>query len=214
MVLRDAGAAMRWGCGVAVAVVLAFVVRRVLEDFPVFGSPLSSSVEDVAYAHHTLVAYLHIAPATIYLTGGALQLNAGFRRRHLRLHRWLGRVVLICGLICGVFAIAFGLLWPTGGASEATTTVVFGVWFEICLLNAFRSVREGRLAGHRLWMIRAYAVGSAVGTIRLVVLVLLPIGFGAAFAIAFPTAFVLHAAAAELWLNTAPRGPRLSRSRS
>ncbi|MEX0427007.1 DUF2306 domain-containing protein [Nocardioides sp. DS6] len=133
--------------------------------------------------------------------------TAGFRRHHLHVHRWLGRAVLTCGLVCGVFAIVFGLLWPTGGASEATTTVVFGVWFEVCLLNAFRSVRGGRTTRHRRWMVRAYAVGSAVGTIRLIALALLPLGFGPAFAIAFPTAFMLHAAAAELWLNQ-PLVPR------
>lgn len=197
----------RRACALAVVVVLLFAIRRVLVDFPVFGNPLPSSEEDLAYSRHTLLAYLHIGPATVYLVGGALQLSSRFRSRHLSVHRRLGRAVLVSGLVSGIFAIVFGLNWSFGGVSESVTAVVFGVWFEACLVRAFLAIGRGDPADHRRWMIRAYATGSAVGTIRVLIgLLVVPIGFRSSFAVGFPVAFVLHAAAAE-WVvrSTAPQ---------
>jgi hypothetical protein len=48
-----------------------------------------------------------------------------------------------------------------------SATVLFGVWFLICLVLAFRAIRGGDIAQHRRWMIRAFAIGVGVGTIRI-----------------------------------------------
>lgn len=196
---------VRWGCLLAVLVVLAFAVRRVLVDFPGLGVAVSRSPEDLQYAAHRGLAYAHIAPGVVYLVGGAVQLSARVRTRHYALHRRLGRVVLACGLLSGIFAIVFGLRYAFGGRGEAVATVCFGIWFVACLVTAYRCIRQGRVAAHRRWMIRAYAIGSAVGTIRiLVALLMAPLGFQQSFAPAFWLAFVIHAAVAELYLRRAP----------
>jgi hypothetical protein len=60
---------------------------------------------------------------------------------------------------------------------------------------------------HRRWMILAFAVGMAVGTIRLWIGLFEATGllsFRDAFGVAFWLSFVLHAAAAELWLRWRP----------
>ena len=62
-------------------------------------------------------------------------------------------------------------------------------------------------------MIRAFAVGIAVGTIRIWVGLFLGLGlldFEDAFAPAFWISFSLHAAAAELWLRRFPNPPELA----
>jgi Predicted membrane protein (DUF2306) len=41
------------------------------------------------------------------------------------------------------------------------------IWFLICLVLAFRALRAGDMVLHRRWMIRAFAIGIAVGTIRI-----------------------------------------------
>ena len=56
---------------------------------------------------------------------------------------------------------------PFGGWSETSATVVFGLWFLICLALAFAAVRRRDIAEHRRWMIRAFAVGTGIATIRL-----------------------------------------------
>ncbi len=192
----------RWGCLVAVLVVLAFTVRRMLIDFPQLGASVAPSAEDAEYVAHRVLAYAHIVPGVLYFVGGVLQLSARIRRSHITLHRRLGRVVLVSGLVSGIFAIVFGVQYAYGGSWEAAATVCFGVWFEACLVAAFVSIRRGQVLAHRRWMIRAFATASAVGTIRILVAVLMvPVGFVASFALAFWLAFALHTAVAELFIR-------------
>lgn len=193
----------RWGCLVAVLIVLAFAVRRVLVDFPALGVSVAPSAEDAEYAaHRRVLAYAHIAPGVLYFAGGALQLSARIRRGHYTLHRRLGRVVLVSGMVSGIFAIVFGVQYAYGGAWEAAATVCFGVWFEVCLVIGYLHIRQHHVYAHRRWMIRAFATASAVGTIRILVAVLMvPVGFVASFALAFWLAFALHTAVAEIFIR-------------
>jgi Predicted membrane protein (DUF2306) len=69
--------------------------------------------------------------------------------------------------VTGVFAVALGLAFPLGGLAEASATVLFGVWFLVCLLLAFRAIRADDIVQHRRWMIRAFGISVAVGTIRI-----------------------------------------------
>jgi predicted membrane metal-binding protein len=62
-------------------------------------------------------------------------------------------------------------------------------------------------------MIRAFAIGVAVGTIRIWIAVFQISGllsFSAAFGPAFWISFMLHALIAELWLRTRPLPPEMT----
>jgi len=118
------------------------------------------------YVLHPWAAALHIVPGLIYILGAPLQLSATFRRRHLALHRRLGRIILPSGILAGVFALAVGVSHPFDGVVEATATVMFAVWFLVCLVRAFVAVRRRDIGQHRRWMIRAFAVGIGIGAIR------------------------------------------------
>jgi uncharacterized membrane protein len=118
------------------------------------------------YVLHPWQGALHVVPGVIYILGAPLQLSARFRRKHLVLHRRLGRVLLACGLVAATYAVVFGLSHPFSGLSEASAAAVFGSWFFACLVLAFRSIRQRDVAQHRRWMIRAFAVGIGIGTVR------------------------------------------------
>lgn len=191
------------------AVVLVFAVIRVSIDAGnlAAGTVPPATEFDSRYAVHPVTAYLHIGFGAVYLVGAPFQLSRRFRARHLRWHRWLGRVLVPAGLVAAIFGVAFGLLYPWGGAGEASATAVFGTWFAVALVLAFRAVRRGDVARHRRWMIRAFAVGLAVGSIRVWVGLFQAVGvlsFRDAFALAFWLAFVLHALAAEAYLRRFP----------
>ena len=143
----------------------------------------------------------------MYLSLAPFQLWRGFRNRNLRRHRRIGRVALMAGLTSGVFGVLFGFFQSFGGTLQASATVVFGLWFLTALLSAYRAVRRRDIDTHRRWQIRAFAVGLAVGTIR--IWIGLFEGFGLletrdAFGVAFWISFLLHAAIAELWLYWRP----------
>lgn len=205
------------GVGVLLVVVLVFAAVRVVVDWP---SILAGAVPDddfaVRYVEHPARAYLHIVPGVLYLLGALLQLSRRFRTRHYDVHRRLGRVVLTCGLLSGVFALLFGVPFAWGGSLQAAATVVFGSWFLACLVLALQAIRRDDVPQHRRWMIRAFAVGIGIGTIRLWVGVFegveQAVSRGTApmtpdetmFAIAFWLGFGLHVAFGEWWLRRTP----------
>ena len=114
--------------------------------------------------------------------------------------------MLTLGLISSVFGLAFGIFFSFGGGGQAMAAVVFGTWFLLSLVLAYRAIRGGDVDRHRRWMIRAFAVGLGVGTIRLWVGLLVAVGIGEqpAFAPAFWLGFGMHVVAAELWLAWRP----------
>ncbi|MFE7629413.1 DUF2306 domain-containing protein [Kocuria sp. NPDC057446] len=194
------------------AVVLVFAVIRVSTDLPliVLGLPAATGSFEERYVGRPWPAYLHIVPGVLYLVGAPFQLSRGFRRRHLRLHRRMGRAVLSLGMVSGVFALAFGIPFSYGGFWQSAATAVFGAYFLVALVLAYRAVRSRRIAAHRRWMIRAFAVGLGVGTIRLWIGVFVGAGgmtLQDAFAPAFWLGLGLHALAAELWLRRRPAAP-------
>ena len=162
------------------------------------------------FVQHPWIAYLHIGPGILYLLGAPLQLSYRFRSRHYTFHRRLGRLLAGSALLSGILALIFGILYPFGGIIEVGAVVVFGVWFLTCLTLAIRAIRGDDMVHHRRWMIRAFVVGVAVGTIRIWLGIFEGFGlldFQDAFGPAFWISFSLHAAAAELWLRRFPNPP-------
>jgi predicted membrane metal-binding protein len=81
------------------------------------------------------------------------------------------------------------------------------------LILAVRAIRRDDMFHHRRWMIRAFAVGLAVGTIRIWLGMFVGLGlleFEDSFAPAFWISFSLHALGAELWLRRFPNPPELA----
>ncbi len=195
-------------CAVPVALMVVFLVRRGQIDIDNLSSgTVPDSPTDVAYVQHPWLAYSHILPALAYLVGAPLQLAERVRTRHYSLHRRLGRVLVVAGLVSGVAAIVFGIAYPVGRAAEASASVVFGLWFLCCLALALRAIRRGDPATHRRWMIRAFVVAIGVGTIRLWLLLLWGSGLldiRTAFGVSFWVAFAIHVGIGEWWVRSAP----------
>ena len=56
---------------------------------------------------------------------------------------------------------------PFGGLLKVSATIVFGGYFVTALVSAFVAIKGGDVIQHRRWMIRAFAIGLALGTIRI-----------------------------------------------
>lgn len=167
---------------------------------------------DRGFDQHRRLTLLHILPGLLFMVLGPLQFMPRLRGRHLQLHRWSGRVFLACGATVGISALIMSPQMAIGGVNETVATTLFALLFLFTLSKAFVHIRRREIALHREWMIRVYAIGLAVATIRPIVGVffatsrfthLNPQEF---FGTAFWLGFTLHAIAAETWINyTRPR---------
>ena len=164
----------------------------------------------------TVVA-LHVVLGGVYLALAPFQFVGRIRSRHLNYHRWAGRMLVSVGLVVGTTALFIGLVIPKGGWPERAVIGLFGSLFLFALIRGFLHVRVRRVAQHREWMIRAFAVGLAIATARLFFFPALLITmadpseklFGTLLVVSLGVAFVVHSAVAEIWIRSTRRSGAL-----
>ncbi|WP_320068813.1 DUF2306 domain-containing protein [Micromonospora sp. RTGN7] len=104
----------------------------------------------------------HIIGASIALAAGVLQLWRGLRTRHPRVHRTVGRVYVFAGVIPATsFALLVEAFYPFSVATAISQVALSLLWLGVTLFG-FALRRQGRIAEHRRWMFRSYALTCTV----------------------------------------------------
>lgn len=161
---------------------------------------------DSGFARHPGLTLLHMVPGLIFVILGPLQFVTRIRARHINLHRWCGRIYVASGVVVGVSALVLGVVVGFGGPTETSAVTFFSILFLIFLGLAVFRIRRREVAAHREWMIRAFALGLAVTTMRPMVAILTALTglpFSEILGISFWLAFSLHMVLAECWINFA-----------
>ena len=164
---------------------------------------------DSHFASQRALTLTHVLPAMVFMILGPLQFIRTLRSRHPRVHRWCGRIFLTASAFVGVTGLTMAFRKTVGGLDEKAAIILFGTFFLVALAKALWHALHREFAQHREWMIRGYAIGLAVATIRPIVG-----GFFAAallsghtpelkefFGTAFWVGFTLQTIAAEIWIN-------------
>jgi len=168
------------------------------------GSSSPAAALDAGFARRRMLTLVHILPGALFLALAAVQFMPTVRTKHIRLHRWMGCVLVVCGLIIGASALVMSYTMNIGGPNETAATTLFAILFLYCLIRAYRHIRRKEVARHREWMIRAYGVGLGVATTRPIVGAffafrrLTPHEF---FGIAFWLGFTITFFVAEAWVD-------------
>ena len=162
---------------------------------------------DGPFARHPVAARLHTIGGAAFLLLAPLQFMAPLRRRFVRLHRWMGRTLLMIGLPIGVSGLYFGLLMPFAGPLEAVVVALAGGLFLFSMGRAFLAIRAGDVERHREWMIRAFATAIGISTVRvtggMLDGALTPYGYSVRqiLGISLWLGWLLTLAAAEVWIR-------------
>lgn len=111
---------------------------------------------------------IHILASLIFCIIGAFQFAPSFRQRHPKWHRIAGRWLMVAGLIAafsGVWmTIFYTIPQPLQGAILYIARLFFGVTMMVSIFLAWNTVRRKNIARHRIWIMRAYAIGQGAGT--------------------------------------------------
>jgi len=186
---------------------VAAVTRRTLvllwpDTFTNRASPAAAL--DAGFAKHLALTLVHILPGGLFLVLAPLQFMRSIREKHVTVHRWMGRMLVVCGLIIGASALVMSFRMNIGGPNETAATTLFAIVFLICLIKAFVHIRRKEVTRHREWMIRAYGVGLGVATTRPIVGAFFAFRrltphefFGIAFWLGFTITFLI----AEAWVD-------------
>ena len=199
----------KWALYSVVAVLavvgVVIVVLRMVELTGTFlgGAVPAADSYDGGFAHRPGLTLLHILPGFVFAVLGPFQFVAGIRSRYIGLHRWCGRVYVASGLVVGVTALILGIVVGFGGTMETTAVTVFSALFLAFLGRALFHICRREVAAHREWMIRAFALGLSVVTMRPLIgalTALTQLSFADSLGVSFWLAFPLHLALAECWV--------------
>lgn len=110
---------------------------------------------------------LHRLLGMSLLLVGLAQFSTRLRRGHPSLHRTLGRIYLILGVVTVTSGLVFAFTSPLAGIGEKVfvTSVAMGLAF--ILTRAFWLALKGQYSKHREWMIRGFALFLFVTVQRL-----------------------------------------------
>ena len=190
------------------AIGIAMVIRRTLTInglIPPF-TPPGTAPFDTGFGRHPIITYLHILPGLLFMILGPLQFIPGVIASYQRpSSRWSRRVFLAAAWIVGLSALFMPfMIAPIGGINEAAASMLFALLFLVSLGKTTWYQGNGNQRLYREWLIRAFAIGLAIATIRPIMGLFfafsgLPpqVFFGTAFWIGF----TLHAIVAETWIN-------------
>ena len=147
---------------------------------------------------------LHMIPGLILMILMPLQFSTSLRGNYPRIHRISGYVI-ICGTL---FLIPTGLIFafqhPYVGFKEQVPTVFYASIYACCIVMALKRVYERNFMAHREWMIRIFAMGIGIYSIRVwysLFLHLTDLPSQEFFATSFWIGIAFNLVVGEVWIN-------------
>ncbi|HEV7520956.1 MAG TPA: DUF2306 domain-containing protein [Candidatus Angelobacter sp.] len=182
---KDKARRMMWAALIVLCVIgsAAAIRRMVALAYPMTNGPSQLVDLDAVFVAKASLTLAHLIPALALMFMIPFQFSRTFRIRHLKAHRWIGRVTMLLGLVVGISGLAL-LKNPVGGVVEVTAILFFDALFLVALAKAYVHARRRAIVLHREWVIRAMSVAVGVATVR-------PI-MGAFFATASRTGMTPH----------------------
>lgn len=108
----------------------------------------------------------HATASALALMLGVYQLFAGPRRRWPGVHRWTGRIYVVCCVAGGLSA-----LWIAPDIESGLVATVgfsaLGIAWLVATVLAWRHAVSRRFDSHRRWMLRSYGLTAAAISLRL-----------------------------------------------
>jgi uncharacterized membrane protein len=123
---------------------------------------------DAHYTNNALLTLLHVVPGVIFLLLGPLQFISDIRKHWPKLHRWAGRLFILSGFTFAVTALIINVSFPPfGGQFKSLAVYIFSIAQILTLGIALHAVLQRDFIRHRAWMMRAFAIGLAISTMRI-----------------------------------------------
>ncbi|PTD22518.1 DUF2306 domain-containing protein [Sphingomonas fennica] len=199
-----AGLSRSGWAGFAIAGLLALGVSAYAARYPIVGPPAFAAGLRDSFLRHPWAIYVHAGFGAVALGVGFIQLNPAIRSASYGLHRWLGRAYATAAILGGAAGLYLAPYADTGPIA-ATGFGLLAVLTMLTTAAGWIAIRSRRVAAHRRWMIRSYALIFAAVTLR-IELPLLIMAFGdfvPAYRIVAWLCWVPNLLAAEWWLRRA-----------
>lgn len=158
-----------WLVGGIAVFTAVFRIAMIIEGLTL--DVLPDDYEGAHYLDHLFASSAHMVPGIVFLLVGPLQFSASLRRRYPRWHRRAGWIFVGSGLAVGISGVWMNRNFPpVGGVMKYMSTQLFGVALIVAIVAAMVFIVRGDVRRHRIWMVRAFAIGLAPATQRLLII--------------------------------------------
>jgi uncharacterized membrane protein len=189
------------------------IVTSSMRLIEIAGGP-AETADNARFLVMPLQIYLHAGGGIAFLVLGAFQFSQELRRRWPKVHRWSGRATIVAGLCAAISAVWMTETFPQEPFNPHEVygfRILFGLAWGACLVLGVCAALKRDIPAHRMWMMRAYAIGLGGSTTAVLLGSWMLLAGGPtpkAFALATGSAWVINLAFVE-W--NAARQPRLVR---
>lgn len=166
------------------------------------GAQVGEAMQAV-YRLNPVVIHTHAFAAGLALLLGPWQFSTRLRARRPQVHRWIGRVYLVAGIVVGgVSGLLLSRIAQGGWVAQLGFASLALVWLYTGY-RGYRAIRRGERAEHRRWMLRNHALTLAAVSLRLYIPLALANGipFEAAYPVIAWICWVPHLVIAQWWLS-------------
>ena len=108
---------------------------------------------------------VHVVTAIPPLLIGLIAFSKRARKYSMKVHRWIGTTYCVCIWISAATGVALAYANTAGLASRLGFSTLGILWF-VTTYVAYVRARKRDIVGHRVWMIRSFALTLAVVTVR------------------------------------------------
>lgn len=116
--------------------------------------------------HYMWAFYLHIFSSLWILAAGLTQFSSTILRRKPALHRWIGRIYVAIILFVSAPAALVMSYYANGGWWSKASFAVLSVCWWWTTWRGYQAIRDKKIAAHRSWLIRSYALTLSAITLR------------------------------------------------
>jgi len=144
----------------ALLVAALLVLIWVVLGFGTF-NPEVGRLDPAVHPMYFPVLMVHIVASTVAMVTCVLQVWPWLRNTHPRVHRTSGRLYVFAGVYPGALAsLAAMVWWPTGPVAISSDILLTILWVATTAYG-YNLIRQGRVADHRRWMLRSFALTAS-----------------------------------------------------
>lgn len=180
-----------------------YVVLQYVIYSPSDAGMVAAKLEDSTfpYTMWQVFFYPHILLGLLALLIGAFQLG-GRSRSNSQLHKKWGRIYGL-SIFLNALIVPYIALYATGGTPSTIAFMVLDLFWVVTTGIGVRQVLGKKIASHRIWMLRSYAITLVFITFRIVLafLSLYSHDFSMIFPVAVYASIVINLGFAEVYLR-------------
>lgn len=145
---------------------LALAIATYSLRYPILGELAFIPNLAESFRARPITVFAHTLFGPIALLLGVVNVLPAMRRRRWALHRLVGRIYLISGLMLG-FAGGYLALFAAGGPVARLGFFVLAVATLGTLAGGYVAIRRRHIVEHREWMLRSYSLIFGAVTLRI-----------------------------------------------